>query len=124
MRSATQSNARKSSNSRARTPRPATRITVTLSPESQAIVERFKGANGTSTSAAVDQIIQRSEPGPSRLREVNGFLVLSDPPSDPKDLVQFSVDDMKNLEDQDEQEYVERLLDRDRRENRRKTPNR
>jgi len=55
---------------------------------------------------------------------VNGFLVLSDPPSDPKDLVQFSVDDMKNLEDQDEQEYVERLLDRDRRENRRKTPNR
>jgi hypothetical protein len=94
--------------------RDAIRITVTLSPESQTIVERFKGANGTSTSAAIDQIIKRSEPGPSRLREVNGFLVLSDPPSDPKALVKFSVDEMKNIEDQAEQENIERLLHRDR----------
>ncbi len=124
MRDTAQSSASKRRGPRNSAPSAAVRITVTLSPESQAIVDRFRGANGTSTSAAIDQLIQRSEPGPSRLKDVNGFLVLSDPPSDPKSLVQFSVEDIKDLEDRDDQEQIERLLHRDRPQSRRKASKR
>lgn len=92
-------------------PRPAKnlrapqRTTVTLSPESREIVERFRSANGTSTSAAVDQIILRSEPRPSRLKNVNGFLVL-DLPGEKR---HFTIEDVKRAEDEIDREYVERL---------------
>ena len=89
--------------------RPAPRrTTITLSPESQEIVERFRSASGTSTSAAIDRIIQRSEPKPSRLKNVNGFLVL-DVPSD-RQAVHFTLEDIKQAEDEMDKEMVERLL--------------
>lgn len=88
------------------------RTTVTLSPESQKIVERFRSANGTSTSAAIDQIIQQSEPKPSRLKEVNGFMVLSTPPEHPEDDHYFTLEDIKRAEDEMDREYVERGLRR------------
>jgi len=94
--------------SSARKARAARRTTVTLSAESQEIVERFRSANGTSTSAAIDQIVLRSEPKPSRLKELNGFLVLDLPGDQPK--VRFTVEDMKRAEDDLDREYVERLL--------------
>jgi hypothetical protein len=84
------------------------RTTVALSPESLEIVERFKSACGVSTSAAIDQIIQRSEPKPSRLKEVNGFLVL-DVPVDPK-TAHFTLEDVKRIEDEMDREYVERSM--------------
>ncbi len=86
------------------------RTTVTLSPESQEIVERFRGANGSSVSAAIDEIIQRSEPRPSRLSEVNGFLVLDLPAGDRH----FTLEDIKQAEDDMDREYVEGILYRDR----------
>ena len=90
------------------------RTTVTLSAAAQEIVERFKSASGASTSAAIDQIIQRSEPRPSRLKNVNGFLVLSAPPDNPKDVRNVTLEDIKRTEDEMDREYVERLMHRDR----------
>jgi hypothetical protein len=85
------------------------RTTVTLSPEAQQIVERFKSASGTSTSAAIDQIIQRSEPKPSRLKKSEaGFLVLDVPFR----RVNVTLEDIKRAEDEMDREYVERLLPR------------
>jgi hypothetical protein len=86
------------------------RITVALSPEAQQIVERFKNASGSSTSAAIDKIILCSEPKPSRLKEVNGFLVL-DVPAD-RQAVHFTLEDVKQAEDDMDREYVERLMPR------------
>ncbi len=91
---------------------PSRRTTITLSAESREIIERFKSASGTSTSAAIDRIIQRSEPKPSRLKEVNGFLVL-DIPSD-RPTAHFTLEDVKQLEDDMDREYVERLMPRKR----------
>jgi len=82
------------------------RTTITLSPEAQEIVERFKSASGASTSAAIDRIIQRSEPKPSRLKNVNGFLVLDVPFR----RVNVTLEDVKRAEDEMDREYVERLM--------------
>src|ERR1035437_2725669 len=84
------------------------RTTVALSPRAQEIVERFKSASGASTSAAIDQIIQRSEPKPSRLKEVNGFLVLDLPAK--RDAVHFTLEDVKQAEDEMDREYMERFM--------------
>lgn len=89
---------------RVRAPR---RTTITLSPDSREIVERFRSANGTSTSAAIDQIILRSEPKPSRLKNVNGFLVLDLPGAGAK--VHLTVEDAKLAEDAMDRDYVARL---------------
>jgi len=75
-------------------------------------VERFKTANGTSTSAAVDQIVQRSELGPSRLRNVNGFLVLSEPAENSGARHRVTLDDIKRAEDEMDRDYVKRMLNR------------
>jgi hypothetical protein len=89
----------------------ARRTTVTLSPQSQEIVERFRLASGTSTSAAIDEIIQRSEPSPSRLKVSDiGLLVLDVPPS--RHPVHFTLEDLKQAEDEMDREYVERLMPR------------
>jgi hypothetical protein len=77
---------------------------------SQEIVERFKAASGTSTSAAIDRIIQSIEPKPSRLKEVNGFLVL-DVPSN-RATAHFTLEDLKRSEDDIDREYVERMMPR------------
>lgn len=77
-------------------------------------MERFRNANGTSTSAAINKIIQRSEPKPSRLKEVNGFLVLSRPTERRKGVGRVSLEDVKSAEDEMDREYVERILYRDR----------
>ena len=84
------------------------RTTIALSPRAQEIVERFKSASGASTSAAIDQIIQRSEPKPSRLKEVNGFLVLDLPAK--RDAVHFTLEDVKQAEDEMDREYMERFM--------------
>jgi hypothetical protein len=84
------------------------RTTVALSPQAQEIVERFKSASGSSTSAAIDQIILRSEPSPSRLKELNGFLVLDVPFRS----VNVTLEDIKRAEDEMDREYVERLMPR------------
>ncbi|MGA3080768.1 MAG: hypothetical protein ABSD44_05240 [Terracidiphilus sp.] len=84
------------------------RTTVALSAESQEIVERFKSASGASTSAAIDQIIQRSEPKPSRLKVSDiGLLVLDVPP---REGLHFTLEDIKQAEDDMDREYVERLI--------------
>jgi hypothetical protein len=88
------------------------RTTITLSPESQEIVERFKSATGASASAAIDQIIRRSEPNPSRLKNVNGLLVLDSPDNRPK--IHVVVEDIKRAEDELDREYVERSMRRER----------
>ena len=93
---------------------PSRRTTVTLSPESQEILERFKSATGASTSAAIDRIIRQSEPAPSRLIDYHGLLVLSLPPENPEDTVHFTIEDIKDAEDEMDREYVERILHRDR----------
>jgi hypothetical protein len=83
------------------------RTTIKLSPEAQEIVERFKSASGTSTSAAIDRIIQRSEPKPSRLKtNFNGLLVLDVPFR----RVNVTLEDVKRAEDEMDLEYVEKLL--------------
>lgn len=72
-------------------------------------MERFKSATGTSTSAAIDQIIKRSEPKPSRLKEsASGFLVLDVPYRH----VNVTLEDVKRAEDDMDREYVERLMRR------------
>jgi hypothetical protein len=91
------------------TPSMSRRTTVTLSVESQGIVERFKNATGVSTSSAIDQLIQRSEQKPSRLKNVNGFFVL-DLPAGPQR--HFTIEDLKQIEDDMDREYVERILPR------------
>jgi hypothetical protein len=55
------------------------RTTVTLSPDAVAIVDRLKAATGYSTSAAVEELIFRSEPQRSWLVEEDGFLVIHAP---------------------------------------------
>ncbi len=55
------------------------RTTVTLSPQAVEIVERFKTANGLSTSAAIEELISRSEPQKSWLVEEDGILVIHAP---------------------------------------------
>ena len=90
--------------------RSSRRTTITLSPVSQEIVERFKAARGTSTSAAIDRIIQSIEPKPSRLKEVNGFLVLDTPSNHAT--AHFTLDDLKELEDGIDREYVGRTIPR------------
>jgi hypothetical protein len=74
------------------------------------VIERFKCATGTSTSAAIDQIIQRSEMKPARLKNVDGFLVLDLPPRK----ANASLEDVKRAEDDMDREYVERLMNRER----------
>ena len=81
------------------------RTTITLSPESREIVERFKSATGASASSAIDQIIRRSEPKPSRLKNVNGFLVLDIPAGNRH----FTIEDVKQAEDDLDREYVEQM---------------
>jgi hypothetical protein len=77
-----------------------------LSPETLEIVERFRSASGTSASAAINRIIQRSEPKPSRLKNVNGFLVLDVPFRH----VNVTLEDVKRAEDEIDREYVERTF--------------
>jgi hypothetical protein len=55
------------------------RTTVTLSPEAVAIVDRFKASAGVSTSAAVEELIFRSQPQESWLVEEEGILVIHAP---------------------------------------------
>jgi hypothetical protein len=82
------------------------RTTITLTAEAQEIVERVKSASGKSTSAAINQIIQRAEPKPSRLKNVNGFLVLDQPLR----RVKVTLEDVKSAEDQLDREMVERMM--------------
>ena len=89
------------------------RTTITLSPESQQIVERFKSASGTSTSAAIDRIIQQSDPKPSRLKVSDLGLLVLDLPED-REIVHFTIEDIKQEEDDMDHEYVERLMQRSR----------
>ena len=89
------------------------RTTITLSPESQQIVERFKSASGTSTSAAIDRIIQQSDPKPSRLKVSDLGLLVLDLPED-REIVHFTIEDIKQAEDDMDHEYVERLMPRPR----------
>jgi len=85
------------------------RTTVTLSPQAAEIVDRFMNAARISVSQAVSGLIERTEPEPSRLRNVNGFLVLSDPPRGGEPLVNVTVEDIKRIEEQLDREYVERF---------------
>jgi len=91
------------------------RTTVTLSPESLEIVERFKSASGSSTSAAVDQLIKSTEVKPSRLKEINGVLVLADALKSRDRKIKVTVEDIKRVEDEMDREYVERLWPRKKR---------
>lgn len=77
-------------------------------------MERFKSASGASTSSAIDQIIRRSEPKPSRLKEVNGFLVMSAPPNRRDEVRRVTLEDIRRAEDEMDREYVERVLNRER----------
>ena len=96
---------------------PSRRTTVTLSAESQEIVERFKAASGASASAAIDALIKRNEPKPSRLKSVNGFLVLDLPPGRRS----ITLEDVKEAEDKMDHEYIERLSPRKKKSKRGRT---
>src|ERR1035437_4550427 len=72
------------------------RTTVALSVRAQEIVERFKSASGASTSAAIDQIIQRSEPKPSRLKVSDIGLLVLDVPA--REGLHFTLEDIKQAE--------------------------
>lgn len=85
------------------------RTTVTLSPESVEIVERFRSATGSSTSAAVDQLIRNTEPKLSRLKSVNGFLVLDTPANRSGRKLRVGVEDLKRIEDEMDRESIDRL---------------
>jgi hypothetical protein len=93
----------KSSRSQAST---SHRTSVNLTPEAVEIVQRYKDAKGISVSAAVNQLIQRSEPKPSRLKSVDGFLVLDIPYSGKP----ITLEDVKQAEDEMELESFERSL--------------
>lgn len=69
------------------------RTTVTLSPEAVAIVDRLKAATGFSTSAAVEELIFRSEPQKSWLVEEDGFLVIHAPVREGR----LTDDDVRNM---------------------------
>ena len=99
-----------SAKSRAQKNSAARRTTVALSHESLEIVKRFKSASGVSTSAAIDQIIQRSEPKPSRLKNLDGFLVLDLP--DDRKTVHCTLEDIKRIEDEMDREYMVRSIAR------------
>jgi hypothetical protein len=81
------------------------RTSVNLSPETIEIVQRYKDAKGISVSAAVNQLIQRSEPKPSRLKLVDGFLVLDVPYSGKP----ITLEDVKRAEDDMDREMLQRL---------------
>ncbi|MGD0789772.1 MAG: hypothetical protein ABR898_17495 [Terracidiphilus sp.] len=51
----------------------ARRTTVTLSPETLEIVERFQQATGLSMSEAVSELIERTEPRPPKVKYEDGF---------------------------------------------------
>lgn len=82
------------------------RTTVSLSPESRLIVERYKLASGISTSSAIDQLIQKSEPKPSRLKNVNGFLILDEDAEGRH----FIPEDLKSIEDEIDDESIQQVL--------------
>lgn len=82
------------------------RTSVNLTPEAVEIVQRYKNANGISVSAAVNQLILRSEPKPSYLKEVNGLLVLDIPYSGKP----ITLEDVKQAEDDMDREMYERSL--------------
>lgn len=84
------------------------RTTITLSPETLEIVERFKSASGTSTSAAIDRIIRASEPKPSRLKVSDIGLLVMDVPA--REGLHFTLEDIKKAEDEMDREYVERSM--------------
>jgi len=84
------------------------RTTITLSPETLEIVERFKSASGTSTSAAIDRIIRASEPKPSRLKVSDIGLLVMDVPA--REGLHFTLEDIKQAEDDADREYVARLM--------------
>jgi hypothetical protein len=84
------------------------RTTITLSPETQEIVERYKSASGTSTSAAIDRIIRGSEPKPSRLKASDIGLLVMDEPA--REGLHFTIEDIKQAEDDTDREYVARLM--------------
>jgi hypothetical protein len=84
------------------------RTTVALSPRAQEIVERFRSASGASTSAAIDQIIQRSEPKPSRLKVSDIGLLVLDVPA--REGLHFTLEEIKQAEDDMDRDYVERLM--------------
>lgn len=80
------------------------RTSVSLTPEAVEILERYKEARGISASAAVNEMILRSEPRPSRLIEVNGFLVLDMPYEGKK----ITLEDVKRAEDEMDIEHYRR----------------
>jgi hypothetical protein len=59
------------------------RTTITLSPETLEIVECFQKATGLSMSEAVSELIERTEPRPSRIKYSDG-LPVADIPMDGK----------------------------------------
>jgi hypothetical protein len=87
----------------------ARRTTVSLSPGAAQIVIQFVAAANISLSQAVSNLIERTEPAPSRLKNVNGFLVLSDPPKAKKALVSLTVEDIKRMDDRTDREYLGRF---------------
>jgi len=84
------------------------RTTITLSPETLEIIERFKSASGTSTSAAIDRIIRGSEQKPSRLKVSDIGLLVLDVPA--RGGLHFTLEDIKQAEDDMDREYVAQLM--------------
>ena len=82
------------------------RTSVSLTPEAVEILERYKNAKGISASAAVNDLILSSEPKPSRLKEVNGFLVLDIPYTGKM----ITLEDVKRTQDEMDLEDYRRSL--------------
>jgi len=65
--------ARKSSRNASAKGRVHHRTTIALSPAAIEIVKRFQNATGLSMSEAVNELIERAEPRPPRIKYVDGF---------------------------------------------------
>ncbi len=63
-------------------------------------------------SAAVDQLIKSTEVKPSRLKEMNGVLVLADAAKNRDRKIKVTPEDINRIEDEMDREYVERLWPR------------
>lgn len=67
-------------------------------------------AAGITLSDAVSSLIERAEPAPSRLKKVDGLLVLSDPPKDGTPLVALTSRDIERIEERLDREYAENWI--------------
>ncbi len=82
------------------------RISVTLSEEAADLVTHYAEANGISKGRAVNDLILRSVPRPSRVKLIDGVPILDIPSKGRKLLLK----DYKRLQDREDVAQIRKLL--------------